>query len=157
MPTTRLHIKLGSRLRYDFPRKRQLWEYSDVDDPSNTVIFAELWINFTLYELDFSTNPPRCDANPFQLEVLRPDWLVHTKYISSHYLDRQPPPPNKTAGGVCYNPYSELSDLFQDPAPIGGMTNSAPMVVKPVSPPVPCSLPADTTPGQRSTMPSRLY
>ena len=56
--------------------------------------------------------------------MLRPDWLVHTKYVTTHYLDRQPPKPNASAGGVCYTPYSELSDLFQDPAPIGGMTNN---------------------------------
>ena len=61
--------------------------------------------------------------SPFKLEVLRPDWLVHTRYVATHYLDRQPPP-NATAGGVCYTPYSELSDLYQDPAPIGGMTNN---------------------------------
>eukprot|EP00966_Prymnesium_polylepis_P058599 1357236-Prymnesium_polylepis.2 len=49
--------------------------------------------------------------------------LVHTKYVASHYLDRQPPP-NASAHGVCYTPYSEMSDLFQDPAPIGGITNN---------------------------------
>ena len=54
--------------------------------------------------------------------MLRPDWLVHTTYAGSHYLLRQPSPHG--TNGLCYSPYNELADLFQDPAPIGGITNN---------------------------------
>jgi hypothetical protein len=60
--SARLLVKLGSRLRYDYPNKRQRWEYWDVEDPSERPIFAETWINFTLFELDLTTDPPGCTA-----------------------------------------------------------------------------------------------
>mmetsp|Transcript_27554 Transcript_27554/g.72441 ORF Transcript_27554/g.72441 Transcript_27554/m.72441 type:complete len:441 (+) Transcript_27554:28-1350(+) len=122
LPAATLSVQLGSRLRYDFPNRRQRWEYWNVSDPTSTPIFAEVWINTTLYELDLSTNPPRCSASSIDLEILRPDWPVHMPYISTHYLIRQPPQPQP--GGVCFTPINQLSDLYQDPAPIGGITNN---------------------------------
>ena len=110
LPRTKLHITLGTRLRYDFPGRRQRWEYWDVEDASETVVLAETWINRTLYELDYTTQPTNCTVIPLNLEVLRPDWLVHTTYVASHYLDRQPP---KNVSGICYTPYSAMADLFQ--------------------------------------------
>mmetsp|Transcript_11938 Transcript_11938/g.24005 ORF Transcript_11938/g.24005 Transcript_11938/m.24005 type:complete len:320 (-) Transcript_11938:362-1321(-) len=119
----KLNITLGARLRYDFPGRRQRWEYWKLSDPSKRPLSAETWINHTLYELDLTTDPPGCVAHTFDLEVLRPDWLVHTKYVASHYLQRQPPEPDATAGGACFTPFSELADLFQDPAPIGDVAS----------------------------------
>ena len=122
-PGAQLTTKLGSRLRYDFPMRRQLWEYWNVDDAQRRVVFAELWINTTLYELDFSNgSPPQCSETQIDLEILRPDWLVHTTYVSSHYLLRQPDSLNATK--ACFASTYQISDLFQDPAPIGGMTNN---------------------------------
>ena len=122
-PEAQLTTKLGSRLRYDFPMRRQLWEYWNVDDAQRRVVFAELWINTTLYELDFSNgSSPQCSETQIDLEILRPDWLVHTTYVSSHYLLRQPDSLNATK--ACFASTYQISDLFQDPAPIGGMTNN---------------------------------
>jgi len=121
-PGAQLTTKLGSRLRYDFPMRRQLWQYWNVTDSTRKVIFAELWINSTLYELDYSESPPSCAVTQIELEILRPDWLVHTTYVSTHFILRQPKSLN--ASSSCFAPTYQISDLFQDPAPIGGMTNN---------------------------------
>lgn len=125
-PATHLQVKLRSRLRYDFPTRSQLWEYWALSNSSTAKDkkpeFAELWINETLYELDWSTDPPGCYMSKIGLEVLRPDWLVHTTYVGSHYLLRQPS--RHGINSLCYTPSNELSGLFQDPAPIGGITNN---------------------------------
>lgn len=122
-PGSQLSVKLGSRLRYDFPNRRQLWEYFDVQDSKRVVSFSELWINNTLYELDHSTSPWTCTETQIDLEILRPDWLVHTTYVSTHFLLRQPEAWGN-ASESCFASTYQSSDLFQDPAPIGGMTNN---------------------------------
>jgi len=123
-PNVKLEVSLGSRLFYDYPGLQQRWEYWDINDPNETVIFAETWINKTLYELDTSANPPGCTATPFYIYILRPDWPQANEYVISQYLLRQAPKNPPKAGGICYTPDNELADLFQSPAPIGGMTYS---------------------------------
>ena len=166
LPLEHLEVKLGPRLRYDFPGRQQLWQYWDVEDLTEQIEFQELWVGPNLYEISFEYpnmtaecsskpmkdgctcqhkwdcasntcggNPPTCgsvipgpevycSSLAIGLYVLRPDWLVHTKYAGQQYLTRQPEPNQANVSGFCYTTNNQLCQLFTDPAPVGGITNN---------------------------------
>jgi hypothetical protein len=113
-----LMVSFWARISYDFPRRRQLWEYFELDpsDPSQPrkSLGGELWLNETLYS--FSAQATQCVSDNLGFDIIRPDWLQGATYTSSNYLLRQP------EAGRHWSNYS-LCDLYTLPNTLG-MTNS---------------------------------
>ena len=102
-----------ARLRYDYPRRRQLWEYFDLK--TQKPVASELWIGMIIYYL--SADRTQCSHQNLTFDILKPNWLQQTKYISTNYLLRQSFA--NSCGPVNYTD----ADLFQIPNTVG-MTNS---------------------------------
>lgn len=108
------HLALNwtGRLRYDSPSGQQLLEYFLLSGPQTGELFySELWVGHTLYK--WGVGVP-CFGTSLSIGILRPDWLQSASYFHTNYLLRQ------------RNGWSDytLCDLYLEPAPVGGMTNS---------------------------------
>eukprot|EP00946_MAST-07B_sp_MAST-7B-sp1_P002944 g2944.t1 len=114
-----LTVTCFAQLFYDFPRRRQLWQYSSLDPSTpggggRKLLGGELWINETLYEI--SPGDEECLTTNLGFDIVQPDWLQKTHYQTTNFLLRQPKP------GQHWSNYTS-SDLFTLPNTIG-MTNS---------------------------------
>lgn len=114
-----LLVNFWARISYDFPRRSQLWEYFELDPSAGPgaprkSLGGELWVNTTLYS--FSANAAQCVASDMGFDILRPNWLQDTTFITTNYLLRQPEP------GRHWSNYT-LCDLYKIPNTLG-MTNS---------------------------------
>ena len=115
----RLSVSFWAEIHYDFPRRRQLWQYYSLD-PSvpggagRQSFGGELWVNESLYEL--SPGNAKCSMTNLGFDIIRPDWLQGTHYLTTNFLLRQPEP------GQHWSNYTR-SDLYTLPNTIG-LTNS---------------------------------
>ena len=121
---------LRARLRYDFPARSQLWEYFDVE--TRAPMGGELWVGEMLYSFDQSGD---CQASNMTFDIIRPDWLQGTHYVTSNFLLRQPVSKfQNTRPGCNFSDYM-LSDLYKLPNTLG-MTNSWLVADSPIAEPV---------------------
>lgn len=133
-----LTVNTLARLRYDFPGRRQRWDYAYIN---GTDAGYETWINTTLYYVD----PTETECYPYDvgLYVLKPEWLTATNYLTTQYLRRQPPVPSDIARIAVLEPNNyTLSDLYQLEAPLG-MTNSWVVADSPIGEPTRLEGPQD--------------
>jgi hypothetical protein len=117
-----LRTGLHARLRYSFPSRQQLWQYFDA---SGSYIGGELWVKTFVYQI---SPTGKCSHTDMGFDIIRPDWLQGTHYISTHYLLR---PPVHNQGFVNYT----KADLFQIPNTLG-MTNSWVVEDSPIAEPI---------------------
>lgn len=132
VPKPHMAVALTARLWYDWIGKRQRWDYFDINTGKS--VGGEMWIGKTLYEIGPGPNPS-CYPVSMSIGILMPWWLNSTTYTDTFYLLQQAgiaPPPLASSSteivqpAAAYPGYSNYTsaDLWQEPAPIGGTTNS---------------------------------
>ena len=114
-----------ARLRYDFPKRRQLWEYFDMKTGKS--VGGELWVGTMLYNLNADSS--QCYVSNMTFDILRPNWLQGTNYLTTNYLLRQSL--ENSCGPVNYTD----ADLFTLPNTVG-LTNSWLVANSPIAEPI---------------------
>ena len=70
---------------YDFPGRRQLWQYYNVR--TGAVIGGELWVDDLLYSYGLQGD---CNTVNMTFSIITPDWLNHTDYTTTNWVLLQP-------------------------------------------------------------------